>query len=197
METLQSEPMSKSQNDVVRWYPMRIFHSSVKRQYALNDLLIQEPAVERTYVPKNLVVAEDQTYVPTLVNYIFIRTSRNGLKTLKADRHKYEHLRYVMSRDRDESYTPVMQIAYVPDKQMNDFMRTIDEANEHVQLLQNMAFACRPGQKVRICKGPFEGVEGVVKSIRKHLCVVIAIQDVMAVAITNVPKKYLERIDIE
>ena len=40
----------------------------------------------------------------------------------------------------------------------------------------------------------FEGVEGILKSIKKHLCVVIPIQHVMAVAITNVPKKYLEKI---
>lgn len=195
METVVAGQMGIRQDAVVRWYPMRIFHSSVKRQNELNDLLSGEAAVERTYVPRNLVDAEDSTYVPALVNYIFIRTSLDNLRNLKADKRKYEHLRYVMSRDRDEAYAPVTEIAHVPEKQMCDFMRAIDEANEHVVLLQNMAFACKPGQKVKITNGPFEGIEGVVKSIKKHLCVVIAIQNVMAVAITNVPRKYLQKID--
>ncbi len=174
---------------------MRIYHSSVKRQNGLNDLLSGEAAVERTYVPRNLVDAEDRTYAPALVNYIFIRTSLDGLRNLKADKRKYGHLRYVMSRGRDEAYAPVTEIAHIPEKQMRDFMRAIDDANEHVVLLQNMAFACKPGQKVKITNGLFEGIEGVVKSIKKHLCVVIAIRGVMAVAITNVPRKYLQRID--
>ena len=185
----------KEQNNIVQWYPMRIYHSSVKRQNYLNDLLASETAVEKTYVPKNLIDAEDQTYIPTLVNYIFIRASLDDLKTLKADKRKYEYLRFVMSRECDEKYNPVSKIAYIPEKKMHDFMRAINDSNEHVQVLQNMAFACKPGQKVKIIKGPFEGVEGVVKSIKKHLCVVIAIQDIMAVAITNVPKKNLQIIE--
>ena len=185
----------KEQNDIVQWYPMRIYHSSVKRQNYLNDLLANETTVERTYVPRNLVDAEDQTYIPTLVNYIFIRASLDDLKVLKADKRKYEHLRFVMDKECDENYNPVSKIAYIPEKKMKDFMRAIDDSNEHVQILQNMAFACKPGQKVKIIKGPFEGVEGVVKSIKKHLCVVIAIQDIMAIAITNVPKKDIQIIE--
>ena len=89
----------KEQNDIVQWYPMRIYHSSVKRQNYLNDLLANETTVERTYVPRNLVDAEDQTYIPTLVNYIFIRASLDDLKVLKADKRKYEHLRFVMDKE--------------------------------------------------------------------------------------------------
>jgi transcription antitermination factor NusG len=60
-----------------------------------------------------------------------------------------------------------------------------------------MEFACKPGQKVRIRKGMFEGVEGTLKSMKKHLCVVIPVNGITAVAITNIPKKYLQKIDDE
>mgnify|MGYP006936013039 CR=1 FL=1 len=63
----------------VRWYPMRIFHSSIKRQKDLNEMLTQETSVERTYIPQSLVDAEAQTYVPALVNYIFLLTSLKDL----------------------------------------------------------------------------------------------------------------------
>lgn len=196
MDAQETQADSGQQNAVVRWYPMRIFHSSVKRQDQLNELLQKEPSVLETYVPKNLVDAEDMTYVPVLVNYIFIRTTLEGIKTLKADKGRYEHLRYVINKDRTDDYSSVAEIAHVPERQMQQFMRVINEANERVIMLENMEFACKPGQKVRIRKGPFEGVEGILKSIKKHLCVVIPIQHVMAVAITNVPKKYLEKIEI-
>ena len=176
----------------IRWYPMRIFHSSIKRQKDLNELLTQEATVERTYIPQSLIDAEEKTYVPALVNYIFLRTSLKELREIKADKVKYDHLRYVINTGRDEGYNPVSEIAYVPNKQMEDFMRVIDSGNEQVLMLENLGFACKPGEQVRITKGVFEGVEGTLKSIKKHLCVVIPIKNVMAVAITNVPRKYLQ-----
>ena len=183
------------QESVVRWYPMRIFHSSIKRQNELNEQLSQEPSIERTYVPQRLVDGEERTYVPALVNYIFIHCSLKDLKEIKADKTKFDHLRYVMTIDCDESFNPISEIAYVSDKQMEDFMRVIESGNEQVLMLENLGFACKPGEKVRITSGVFEGVEGTLKSIKKHLSVVIPIKNILAVAITNVPRKYLQKIE--
>ena len=170
------------------WFPLRIFHSSEKRQTQLEALLREEPAVEQTYVPRNLVDAEQQTYVSALKNYIFVRITLAALRQLKADRQQYATLRYIMQPTGEG----VSEIAHVPDKQMEDFIRVIAHANEQVVMIENMAFACKPGQSVRIRRGAFEGVEGTVKSIKKHLCVVIPVRDIMAVAILNVPKKDIE-----
>ena len=113
------------------------------------------------------------------------------LRKIKADKTRYEHLRFVMNTGCDENYNPTSAIAYVPNKQMEDFIRVIENANEQVIQLENMEFAFKPGQKVIIRKGPFEGVEGILKSIQKHLCVVVPIQGVAALAITNIPKKWI------
>ena len=197
----QLHPLMRSPQDIaltqVRWYPMRIFHSSIKRQNELNELLTQEASIIETYVPKSLVDAEEQKYVPTLVNYIFLRTSLKDLREIKTDKERFDHLRYVMNLGRDENYNPTSEIAHVPDKQMDDFMRVIDSGNEQVVMLENLGFACKPGERVRISRGVFEGVEGTLKSIKKHLCVVIPIKNVMAVAITNVPRKFLQKIEEE
>lgn len=183
------------QDAAVRWYPMRIFHSSIKRQKGLNDLLVQEDSVERTYVPQSLVDVEKKTYISTLVNYIFLLTSLKSLKEIKADKMRYENLRYVMNTGCDEHYNPTSEIAYVPNKQMEDFIRVVESKNEHVLMIENLDFAFKPGQKVRITQGLFEGVEGTLKSIKKHIAVVIPIKYIMAVAITNVPRKHLEWIE--
>ena len=135
--------------------------------------------------------AEQQTYVSALKNYIFVRTTLAALRQLKADRQQYATLRYIMQPTGDG----VSEIAHVPDKQMEDFIRVIAHANEQVVMIENMAFACKPGQRVRIRRGAFEGVEGTVKSIKKHLCVVIPVRDIMAVAILNVPKKDIEVVE--
>ena len=179
----------------MRWYPMRIFHSSPKRQGELNKLLAQESAIERTYIPRSLVNTDEMTYVPVLVNYIFVHTSLKDLKEIKADKVRYDNLRFVMNASRDASFNPILEIAHVPDKQMEDFMQVIDSGNEHILLLENLGFACKPGERVRITDGAFKGVEGTLKSIKKHLCVVIPIKNVMAVAITGVPRKFLEKIE--
>ena len=173
------------------WYPMRIFHSSAKRQNELNEALLQEPTVERTYVARRLVDAEEMTYVNALDNYIFIRIRLKDLRDIKANKAKYDHLRYVMYKHHDKDGLPITEITRVPNKQMEDFIRVIENANEQVIQLENMEFAFKPGQKVIIRKGPFEGVEGILKSIKKHLCVVVPIQGVIAFAITNIPKKWI------
>ena len=167
----------KTTETSVRWYPMRIFHSSIKRQSELNQLLSDEASVYQTYIPQSLVSAEDNTYTPALVNYIFLRTTLRKLRKLKADNAKYSHLRYVMTIARDSSFKPI-----------------IDSGNEHVMMLENLGFACKPGEIVRITNGLFTGVEGTLKSIKKHLAVVIPINNILAVAITSVPRKYLQKI---
>ena len=176
---------------------MRIFHSSTRRQNALNELLVHEESIERTYVPQSLVDAEKMTYTPTLVNYIFVHTSLKSLKEIKADKTKYEHLRFVMNTGCDEHYNPTSEIAYVPNKQMEDFIRVIESGNEHVLMIENLDFAFKPGQKVKITQGAFEGVEGTLKSIKKHIAVVIPIKNIMAVAIINVPKKHLQKLEAD
>ena len=185
------------QDAVIRWYPMRIFHSSIKRQNGLNELLVQEDSIERTYVPQSLVDPEKKTYISLLVNYIFLHTSLKSLKKIKADKIRYENLRFVMNTGCDEHYNSTSSIAYVPNKQMEDFIRVVESGNEHVLMIENLNFAFKPGQKVRITQGVFEGVEGILKSIKKHIAVVIPIKNIMAVAITNVPKKYLQRLEEE
>ena len=191
---MNSPIISKGDSGVVRWYPMRIFHSSAKRQLELKEELDKEKVVEETYVPLKLIDAEANRFAPALLNYIFVRITLDDLRELK-EAPRYNTLRYVMSPGRDDKYNKLTEIAYIPDCDMMNFQQVINSFNEQVLFIQNNDFAMRPGQKVMITDGVFKGVEGTLKSIKKHLCVVVTLNGIMAVAITGIHRKHIVPVD--
>ena len=176
---------------IVSWFPLRVSYSSASRLMKLKELLAQEDGVVDTYVPMAYKTINFETVLaPVIDNLLFVRVDYEHLRKIKENRAIFEPLRYIMH--------PVLvddvlrsEVLYVPDGQLKDFIRVTKEQNDNVIFLKNMDFACKPGTTVQITKGMFAGVKGVVKSIKKHLCVVLPIKDVMAVAIINVPKKDL------
>lgn len=191
---MDGTPIPINSSSVLRWYPLRIYHSSLKRQNLLKEALDQEASVAETYIPHSLIDAQTEKYTPTLVNYIFVRISLHDLKRLKSSA-KFDQLRYVMKVWHDEKNNKVSQIAHISDREMDNFQQVVNKANEQVQYIHNVAFAMRPGQKVRIADGMFKGTEGTIKSIKKHLCVIVTLGDVMAVAITGIHRKFLQPLD--
>lgn len=180
----------KQQDTTLRWYPLRIFHSSVRRQRDLLEALSGEEIVTEAYVPQRLIDAEKQEYVPALLNYVFVRCSLPDLQMLKNE-SRFSNLRYIMRYEHDKAGNRISRVAHITDQEMENFRQVILNYNEQVEYLQNNAFAFRPGQKVRITEGSFAGVEGTLKSIRKHACVVVVLSGIMAVAITGIHRKHL------
>lgn len=175
----------------VSWFPLRISYSSASRVIKFKKLLEEEEGVMETYVPMAYKVVDFQTVLaPVIDNMIFVRVDYDHLSRIKENKMVYEPLRYIMHPVLDDDMRH-MEVLTVPDAQMKDFIRVTKEQSENVIFLKNMDFACKPGVTVQITKGIFAGVKGVVKSIKKHLCVVLPIKDVVAVAIINVPKKDL------
>ena len=187
---MNSPVIANHDGGIVRWYPMRIFHSSAKRLHSLQEKLDEEETVVETYVPQSLIDAETEQYAPALLNYIFVRITLDNLKKLK-EAPKYSTLRYVMRTDHDDKFNKQSEIAHIPDRQMMNFQQVISSLNEQVMFIHNNAFAMRPGQKVKITEGPFKGVEGTLKSIKKHLCVVVTLDSIMAVAISGIHRKFI------
>jgi len=177
----------------IHWFPLRISYASGTRLMKFKELLDQEATVIETFMPMRYerTSSTSMGFVPLITNYIFVRSTLEDLKAIKANKLAFEPLRYTMHRVLDEKYQEHSEILFVPDKRMEDFIRVSSSDNDKVIFLDNLEFACKPGQKVMITQGPFTGVQGVVKSIKKHLCVVLPIEEVTAVAIMNVPKKDL------
>ena len=82
-------------------------------------------------------------------------------------------------------------ILTVPDGQMENFMRVASVTDDRVFFIDNLEFAGKPGQRVKVVEGDFAGVEGVVKRVKKNKCVVVQIEHVAAVAIAFIPSAFL------
>lgn len=177
----------------IHWFPLRISHSSTPRLMRLKALLDNEDVVLQTFVPMEFRRVSDTSmaFVPAISNLIFVRITLQNLRVIKANKQLYEPLRYIMRTVIDADDRRQSEVLYVADAKMDDFIRVSSIATDQVVFLNNLDFACRPSALVQITEGPFAGVKGRIKSFKKHLCVVIPIEDVAAVAITNVPKKHL------
>jgi hypothetical protein len=67
--------------------------------------------------------------------------------------------------------------------------------DDRVFYIDNLDFAGKPGQKVKVVEGDFAGVEGTIKRIKKNKCIVVQIDNVAAVAIAFLPAAFLMLID--
>ena len=176
----------------VSWFPMRATYS---RELILRDEL-DRLGIE-TFLPlkhKRVETAtgEEMRKVPAVHNLIFVHSTQEHISQLKRSHKSLEPLRYMTHPSENGRDNIIIRI---PEAQMSTFRQVASfNYDEHVVFLENPDFAFKPGPMVRINDGQFQGVEGVLKSMKKHICVVVPLKGVTAVAITNVPKKYLQKI---
>ena len=175
--------------DLLQWFPMRVTYSRGMKIKAGLDLL-----GINSYIPMEMKLLNFQwQLVPAIENLIFIHASYNELSSLKRTREDFEPLRYMMH--------PVisggverMESIIVPDRQMDDFIHVSSVHDKQVFFMRNLEYACKPGDHVQVTDGVFAGVKGIIKRVRKNECVVVPIKDVAAVAIQNLPRKFLRYI---
>lgn len=177
----------------LHWFPMRIRHSSLVRLQLMMDRLNGHVDVEETYAPMAFIKVKmtKMDFTPFLLNYVFVRSTFEKLVLLKQDLEHFEPLRFVTHPVYDNHLNSRQEVLYIPDHQMNDYIRVTREANEKVIFLDNMAFACKPSQKVQITEGKFAGVIGRIKRIKGQRCLVLPIGNEMAAAVVDVPNKHL------
>ena len=171
---------------------MRVtYNREMKMKEHLDELAIEN------FVPMHydLIDTDDgrkRVLVPSVHNLIFVHTTQSTLTDLKKTNPLFEPLRYIMK--------PVhyglqqKEILFVPDRQMDNFMRVASVQDDTVIFLDCEDYITKIGKQVRITAGPFNGVEGVIKRIKKNKYVVVQIEGVAAVAVTYVPANCLETI---
>jgi len=179
-----------SQSDVL-WFPMRVSYSSAPRLLRLKELLDERSDVLDTYVAMHYAkVGNQMKFTPVISNLIFVRATYTNLTDIK-NTGEFLPLRFIMHPVMEENGWVHREAMYIKDALMNDFIRVTSEANDKVIFLDNLEFACRPGQRVQITQGAFAGVKGVIKRIQGNVCVVVPIENTIAAAITGLPRKYL------
>jgi transcription antitermination factor NusG len=205
-----------SDSNEVKWFAMRVFNNRILR---IKEELEQKGA--RTYMAIKTVQAPGSgttgttakataqptpkptagaTAKPTTKkiqlapSLLFVRTTPEALQDFKQ-----AHFTELMIYRRADSTDP----APIPEEEMRMFIlvtsatdgRDVDLISEQIMGPDTRQFNFKPGEKVRVTEGPFKGAEGIIKRIKKDRKLLVAIQGVVVVAISNVPARFLERID--
>lgn len=181
-----------SKNEV-HWFPLRIRNSSLVRLQTLKERLDRQADIEETYVPLSFIKVSmtKMDFAPFLLNYLFVRTTYEKLLAIKQNQELFEPLRFVMHPALDDDLNKHNEVLFIPDRNMEDYIRVTKEENEKVIFLNNISYACKPSQEVQITEGKFAGVVGRIKRIKGQRCVVLLIGNEMAAAVVDVPNKYL------
>ena len=119
---------------------------------------------------------------PVLPCLVFIRTDYEQALALPVESG------YVISYLMD-TYTKTLQ--EIPEKQMQDFM-FLQQFSDKTILLSDPE-KLRDGEKVRIIKGEFAGIEGELYRIKGHKRVVVRLGGLVSVATTYVARECMEK----
>lgn len=170
------------------WYPMRVTYSRELKVKAELDRLGIKCFVPMTY---KLVDADGENphreLVPAINNLIFVHATQEQISRLKTTNEALEPLRYIMDYTAEKPH----EIMTIPDRQMENFMRVASMTDDSVMFLDENTIVGKEGKRVRIMGGPFEGVEGVIRRVKRCKRVVVEIEGVMSVAIAHVPSVLL------
>lgn len=171
-----------STEKVKHWYAAYTRHN---REFAVKARL-DELGVENFLPTEELVketpLGRKKVRVVLIHGMIFIRTDKMTSFSLIND----HFLRIVYLKDIEGRHSLI-----IPDKQMEDFMFLLDVSANGVEILNK---DLKPGDRVRVIKGPLAGLEGELMRIRGHKRVVVRLSGVAAIATSYVPGSFLERI---
>ena len=184
------------------WFPMRVTYSREMKVKAELDRLGIECFVPMMY--RLVEVLKDgfsdlrkhgetelrKELVPAINNLIFVRSTQERISGLKTSNEVLEPLRYMMDRTAGREH----EIMTVADRQMENFLRVASMTDESVMFLDETSIVGEEGKRVRIMGGAFEGVEGVIRRVKRCKRVVVEIEGVMSVAVAWVPAGWVKEI---
>lgn len=128
--------------------------------------------------------------MPAINNLIFVRSTQERISGLKASNEVLEPLRYMMDHTAEKPH----EIMTVPDRKMENFMRVASRTDDSVMFLEEKTIVGKEGKRVKIMGGAFEGVEGVIRRVKRCKRVVVELEGIASVAIAHVPAGWLKEV---
>ena len=177
------------------WFPMRVTYQREMKVKAELDRLEIENFIPMTYQFTESRKQGDtelrRELVPAINNLIFVHSTKERISELKVSNELLEPLRYMIDQTAGEAHT----IMTVPDKQMENFMRVASVTDDRVMFLDETTIVGKEGKRVEIMGGPFEGVTGVIRRVKRCKRVVVELEGITCVAIAFVPVGLLKEIE--
>ena len=178
------------------WFPMRVTYQREMKVKAELDRLEIENFIPMTYRFTESRKQGDtelrRELVPAINNLIFVHSTKERISELKVSNELLEPLRYMIDQTAGEAHT----IMTVPDKQMENFMRVASVTDDTVMFLDETTIVGKKGKRVEIMGGPFEGVTGVIRRVKRCKRVVVELEGITCVAIAFVPVGLLKEIEM-
>ncbi|GAP72371.1 hypothetical protein SAMD00024442_3_90 [Candidatus Symbiothrix dinenymphae] len=164
-----------------KWYAARVkYRTEEKIKAQLEEAAIKHFIPFKTVetIRKGKKTRKEKPLIPCLM---FVCTSRKTALSLpKRTGHTINYIR--------NNETRALQI--IPDTQMQNFMQVVDlSQGEGVEILTtNM----KRGDKVRVVRGVFAGIEGELVRVKGHKRVVVRLEGLVSIATTYIPADFLE-----
>ncbi|GHU62027.1 transcriptional regulator [Bacteroidia bacterium] len=164
------------------WFAAKVKYQTEKKIKAWLD----EVSVEN-FVPFRTLVMERhgkriQREKPLVPGLLFVRTDYRKALSLPVESHTtMNYMRNIENH----------QLLTIPDKQMEDFIFLLD-FSEAALKVENTNL--KRGDRVRVIKGEFAGIEGELVRINGHKRVVVRLEGLFSLATTYIPGSFLERI---
>lgn len=177
------------------WYPMRVTYGREMKVKGELDRLEIENFVPMTYkVVESRINGTTELrreLVPAISNLIFVRSTQERVTELKRTNEVLEPLRYMLDFTNGDG--PV--IMTVGEREMENFMRVASKTDDSVMFLDENTIVGKEGKRVKIMGGAFEGVEGVIRRVKRCKRVVVELEGIASVAIAHVPVGWLKEME--
>jgi len=170
-------------NEAMHWYAAKVKYQTERKMKSWLDELAIENFIpfHTVWVEKNgRKIKREKPIVPGL---LFIRTNYQKASALPVE----SSIKMVFLRNLESN-----QLLIVPDKQMQDFIFLLDFSESAVRI-ENANL--KRGDRVRVIKGDFTGIEGELVRIKGHKRVVVRLEGLFSLATAYIPSAYLEKIE--
>lgn len=146
-------------------------------ELGIENYLPQEEQVRETSVGRKKI------RIILIHGMIFIRTDKATSFSLLND----YNLNIIYLKDRENRRSLI-----IPDKQMQDFMFLLDFSTDGVEVLNK---DLKRGDRVKVIKGPLQGLEGELVRLKGHKRVIVRLEGVVSIATSFIPGSFLEKIE--
>lgn len=158
------------ENNNKSWYAAKVFFNRmepVELQLQLDDV--------KYYAPKDVIGS-----------LIFVYATENYVALLRE-----QHFRQLWF------YTDVLthKLSVIPNREMEIFIFVTSSGEKGLIYLGDDKPEYHKGDKVRVIEGPFKGVEGHIKRIKKDRRLIVSLQGVAAIATSFIHPDFLQKIE--
>ena len=173
------------------WYAMRVTYGrELKIQEAMNGKF-------ETFIPKCYKTVErfgkrqyDLTLCIAHLLNLYVSRKQIEAEWKKKKKKKDDKKSHLLSFIKNHIDEPI----FVPDKQMEDFIRVSNLPAEELIPLDIREGESLTGQRVKVIDGPLVGIEGFIKRIEGNKRVVVGIDNFCYTALNFISPKFLMKI---